>query len=108
MQDPQINDDGHLGQKRDIEEYNLGGELLLYLPEKGVGVALNSSASAIWSLYDGQLTTVGIAERLAEQLGVSGDASAVRLLVADVRATMTELHRAGILVYSEVSTVEPG
>lgn len=48
-----------------IRIHRLGGESLLYAPERGVAHALNGSAAAIWELCDGGRTVREITEELA-------------------------------------------
>lgn len=52
--------------KSSFELEEIDGELLLYSPESTRSIYMNSTASIIWRLCDGKLTTAEIIELLTE------------------------------------------
>jgi Coenzyme PQQ synthesis protein D (PqqD) len=67
--EPSSIDDRRPRRTKDVHEYPLGDELLLYVAEGARAHALNVSARAIWSLCDGSRTVAEIASVLADDVG---------------------------------------
>lgn len=77
---------------RSIQEYRLGDELLVYLPNAAVALVLNRPAVAIWELCDGRRTAEDIGQELGRWLGRPGEE-----LLADVREGLAQLGGLGLL-----------
>jgi len=75
-----------------VEEYQLGDELLVYVPASETAHALNRSAAAIWELCDGTRTV----EEICRDIGESLDRPAEALL-PDVRAGIARLSELGLV-----------
>ena len=59
--------------KSSFELEEIDGELLLYSPESTRSIYMNSTASIIWRLCDGKLSTVEIISLLKEAFPDAGD-----------------------------------
>jgi PqqD family protein of HPr-rel-A system len=70
----------------------LDEDLVVYEPRTGQAFVLNASAAQIWALCDGDRSVAGIAEAMASRYQLDR-----RQALADVRACVEDLVRAGVL-----------
>jgi hypothetical protein len=80
------------GRSKDVREYPLGDEVLLFADGRQVVHALNTSAWAVWDLCDGSRTIRDIVRELAELVGRDPDS-----LEPEVVRTVEELGGLGLL-----------
>lgn len=76
-----------------VQEMAIGDELSLFDAATGTAIALNRTARDIWVLADGSSTVADVVATLAEAYQVGPTE-----LEGDVRSTLEELTRAGVLV----------
>ncbi len=76
----------------DIETAFVGGEAVLLNVDTGVVYALNPSASVVWLMLDGVLSTTAIADELSEIIHVPADE-----LLPDVEAAIAGFAEQGLL-----------
>lgn len=79
-----------------ILEAEVDGDLSLYHPESHQVTVLNSSATAIWRLIDGELSLSEIVDRLASTYDVDPDT-----IAEDVEQTVSNLVKAGLVETTE-------
>ncbi|MGK7945079.1 MAG: PqqD family protein [Microcystaceae cyanobacterium] len=87
---------------KDLEEYPLGVEMLLYSADKAIGVSLNSSAMNIWQLCNGKHTLIEISQELGKIYEIESQ-ELINQLLEDVKATVEQFSQLGILENSDVS-----
>jgi hypothetical protein len=75
-----------------VQEYRLGEELLLYVPECDAAHVLNPSAAAIWELCDGTRGVQEIGQELVASIGLRDSA-----LLPDVVHGVAQLWELGLL-----------
>ena len=74
-------------------------DVVLMAPSSQVAFVLNTSGRAIWDLCDNRRTVLAILQELRGRY----DAPA-HVLLADLTATLRELHRAGLIDFDEATT----
>lgn len=92
MGDNLRSDDDRLYRIADLLECDVRGELLVYVSDTSVAVALNTSARAVWDLCVENATVASIADVLSRRLGIPKHA-----LLPDVRQTVDQLRGYGLL-----------
>jgi hypothetical protein len=75
-----------------VKSYQVGREMVLYLPGEEQAVSLNHSARAIWELCDGQRTLADIGRELGRRFESPAEA-----FLPDVTATVEQLVEHGLL-----------
>jgi hypothetical protein len=75
-----------------VLECDVRDELLVYVPDTGAAVALNSSARAVWALCGENATVTSVADTLSRHLGIPLDA-----LLPDIRQAVAQLRGYGLL-----------
>jgi hypothetical protein len=80
------------GRRPDLLDVRVEGSLLVVDPTAGTAYVLNPSAAQVWDLCHADRGADEIAARLSEHLGIAADA-----LVDDVRATVEQFERSGLL-----------
>lgn len=93
-------------QLNGVEEYNLGQEMLLYIPDKAIGVSLNSSSKTIWELCNGQYNAAEISQEIAKSLRISDDNKLFNVLLSDVLAALNQLHNLGVIELKKLPTTK--
>jgi hypothetical protein len=91
----------YFGKLNGIEEYALGDEMLLYVPETEKRFSLNKSSRFIWELCDGKQTLIEINQKIGQSLGIS-KRELLEQLLEDVKATIDEFSKLGILEVNNV------
>ena len=76
-----------------VSSQELGDDLSLFDSASGTAMALNGTASDIWSLVDGEATFDEVVETLARAYRVEPEA-----IEADVRAALDRLVGAGFVI----------
>ena len=84
--------EGPPGPRPEIETAFVGGEAVLLNVETGSVYALNPSASVVWLLLDGVLSTAAIADELSEIIHLPSDA-----LLNDVDTAIAGFAAQGLL-----------
>ena len=92
-----------LPQRKDLQEEQVGEELVLYHHASRKSVYLNESGAVVWKLCDGQRTVQQIIDLLAESYP---DAKAD--MAADVWESINNLRREGVLQLNDAEPSEPG
>jgi PqqD family protein of HPr-rel-A system len=79
--------------RREVAIYPLDDDLVLYSAHRGESFVLNRTGALIWSCCDGRHPLAAIARRLAHTYGIHR-----RQALQDVRALVSRLHQAGLVV----------
>jgi PqqD family protein of HPr-rel-A system len=77
----------------EVATTELDGEAVVYDPRNGQVHQLNPTAALVWSLCDGELAVVDMAETIAEAYGIPTEDAA-----ADIDELLTKFSSAGLLV----------
>lgn len=89
-------------RRKALQEHALLDEMLLYAPSQEAAFSLNASAKAIWELCDGQRTLTEICRELGGRFHCPGNQ-----LLADVRNTLLQLQKLGLLETEAASSSVP-
>jgi hypothetical protein len=84
--------------RKPVREQELWDEMLLYVADREVALALNSSARAVWELCDGTRTVAEMCHELGRRFDCAGAD-----LLADVAAAVSRFRDLGLLVAGETA-----
>lgn len=79
--------------RKAAREQDLWDEMLVYVPDTDVALALNSSARAVWELCDGTRTVTEISQVLGECCGCPAQA-----IHADVESAVSQFREFGLIL----------
>ncbi len=81
----------------------LDGDEILYVANPSRLFTLNPTARVVWHSLDGQISVAALADELAEEFGIAGEA-----MRRDVLALVQELGRSGLLldVSADAASIE--